>query len=137
MRLEQLGATPDAVLIDGNWDFVGVGNTRTLVKGDARCLSIAAASIVAKVTRDRMMRPEAEHFPEWCFDQNKGYPCPRHKRGVAGLRPERHPPPQLGVHGAPGLAGRAALRATRSTAVAVLTGCCSTALFCTLALNGR
>jgi ribonuclease HII len=85
--LEQLGVTPDAVLIDGKWDFVGVGNTRTLVKGDARCLSIASASIVAKVTRDRMMRAEAEHFPEWSFDQNKGYPCPRHKLALQGYGP--------------------------------------------------
>jgi ribonuclease HII len=85
--LERLGLVPDAVLIDGKWDFVGVGTTRTLVKGDARCLSIAAASIVAKVTRDRIMRAEAEHYPHWSFDQNKGYPCPRHKLALQGWGP--------------------------------------------------
>src|SRR4051812_20705830 len=53
--MAQLGSSPDAVLLDGRWDFVGLGPSRTqrLVKGDANCLSIAAASILAKVTRDR------------------------------------------------------------------------------------
>src|SRR5215211_6124677 len=57
-----LGLTPDLVLVDGNWDFVGGGRTRRLIGGDRTCLSIAAASILAKVTRDRIMRGEAEHF---------------------------------------------------------------------------
>ena len=67
------------MLVDGNWDFVGRGTTTKLVKGDARCLSIAAASILAKVSRDRIMRAEADHHPGYDFDLNKGYPCPRHK----------------------------------------------------------
>ncbi len=82
-----LGLVPDRVLVDGNWDFVGGGITQRLVKGDARCLSIAAASILAKVTRDRMMRAEAEHHPYWDFEFNKGYPCPRHKAALQGLGP--------------------------------------------------
>jgi ribonuclease HII len=82
-----LGVTPDQVLIDGSWDFVGGGNTQRLVKGDARCLSIAAASILAKVTRDRIMRAEAEHFPGYDFERNKGYPCPHHKVALAGMGP--------------------------------------------------
>jgi ribonuclease HII len=85
--VEGLGMTPDQVLIDGRWDFVGGGVTRTIVKGDATCLSIAAASILAKVTRDRYMRGEAGHYPGYCFDQNKGYPCPRHKFALAGMGP--------------------------------------------------
>lgn len=85
--LEQLGCEPDSVLIDGKWDFVGNGRTRTMVKGDARCLSIAAASIVAKVSRDRIMMDEAEHYPAYGFDQNKGYPCPRHKIALQGYGP--------------------------------------------------
>jgi ribonuclease HII len=76
--IDGLGLEPDVVLVDGTWDFIGRGEVRTLVKGDARCLSIAAASILAKVTRDRMMRTEARHFPQWGFDSNKGYPDPRH-----------------------------------------------------------
>jgi ribonuclease HII len=82
-----LGLTPDRVLIDGNWDFVGTGNTQRLVKGDARCLSIAAASVLAKVTRDRMMRDEAPNFPGYDFDLNKGYPCPRHKMALKAWGP--------------------------------------------------
>ncbi len=85
--IEGLGVTPDAVLVDGNWDFVGLGNTKKLVKGDRHSLSIAAASILAKVTRDRMMREEAEHFPGYDFDLNKGYPCPRHKVALQGMGP--------------------------------------------------
>jgi len=85
--LEGLGVTPDAVLIDGRWDFVGRANTRRIVKGDAICLSIAAASVLAKVTRDRLMREEAEHFPAYDFDRNKGYPCPRHKAALAAWGP--------------------------------------------------
>jgi ribonuclease HII len=82
-----LGVTPDRVLIDGNWDFVGTGNTQRLIKGDARCLSIAAASVLAKVTRDRMMREEAPNFPGYDFDLNKGYPCPRHKMALKAWGP--------------------------------------------------
>ncbi|HEX4979559.1 MAG TPA: ribonuclease HII [Acidimicrobiales bacterium] len=78
---------PDAVLVDGNWDFVGLGTTRRIVKGDARCLTIATASILAKVTRDRLMRGEAEHFPGYEFDLNKGYPCPRHKAALQAWGP--------------------------------------------------
>lgn len=85
--LAGLGVTPDRVLIDGNWDFVGGGRTRRIVKGDATCLSIAAASILAKVTRDRLMRAEAAHFPGFDFELNKGYPCPRHKLALKAYGP--------------------------------------------------
>jgi ribonuclease HII len=82
-----LGVEPDQVLIDGNWDFVGGGNTRSIVKGDATSLSISAASILAKVTRDRHMRSEAEHYPPYGFELNKGYPGPRHKAALAYFGP--------------------------------------------------
>lgn len=85
--IEGLGMVPDRVLLDGNWDFVGGGNTRRIVKGDATCLSISAASILAKVTRDRIMRAEAANFPGYDFDFNKGYPCPRHKLALRGMGP--------------------------------------------------
>ena len=78
---------PSRVLVDGNWDFVGRGTTTKLVRGDARCLSIAAASILAKVSRDRLMRGEADHHPGYDFDLNKGYPCPRHKLALAAYGP--------------------------------------------------
>lgn len=85
--LDALGAPADQVLLDGNWDFVGDGTTKLVVKGDATCLSIASASILAKVTRDRLMRDEAEHFPGYDFERNKGYPCPRHKAALQGMGP--------------------------------------------------
>ena len=85
--LEGLGLEADAVLVDGRWDFVGGGNTRTLVKGDVTCLTIAAASILAKVTRDRLMRTAAGDYPEYNFASNKGYPCPRHRAALAAQGP--------------------------------------------------
>ena len=85
--VDGLGVVPDHVLLDGKWDFVGLGSTTRIVKGDATCLSIAAASILAKVTRDRHMRGEAPHFPGYEFDSNKGYPCPRHKMALQAYGP--------------------------------------------------
>ena len=85
--IDGLGLEPHTVLIDGNWDFVGVGRTRRIVRGDATCLSIAAASILAKVTRDRMMAAEAEHYPAYWFESNKGYPGPRHTAALQWLGP--------------------------------------------------
>jgi ribonuclease HII len=58
---------------------------RTVVKGDASCVSIAAASIVAKVTRDRMMRGLSASFPAFDFHSNKGYPSPVHRTALAGF----------------------------------------------------
>jgi ribonuclease HII len=85
--VEGLGLEPEVVLVDGRWDFVGTGRVQRIVRGDASCLSIAAASIIAKVTRDRIMRDEARHFPGYDFDLNKGYPCPRHKAALAAWGP--------------------------------------------------
>lgn len=85
--LRELGVVPDRVLVDGNWDFIGAGNTTPVVGGDATSLSISAASILAKVTRDRLMRSVADRFPGFDFDLNKGYPCPRHRAALASLGP--------------------------------------------------
>ncbi len=87
LAIEGLGLTPDAVLLDGKWDFVGHPVTRKLVKGDATSLSIAAASILAKVTRDRIMRELAPMYPAYNFENNKGYPCPLHKTALQGYGP--------------------------------------------------
>lgn len=85
--LAGLGVTVDHVLVDGNWDFVETHPTTTLVKGDAISISIAAASIVAKVTRDRLLRDWDVHHPAYGFAGNKGYPCPRHKAALAAYGP--------------------------------------------------
>jgi ribonuclease HII len=79
----RLDCAPKLVLIDGNKapsiDFP----TRTIVQGDARCLSIAAASIVAKVARDAMMTELARSFPHYGFDRHKGYGTPEHQAAIA------------------------------------------------------
>jgi len=81
--LRALAALPvaaDHALIDGNQMPRGITiRATTLIGGDARCLSIAAASIVAKVTRDRLMVDLAQQHPVYGWDQNAGYPTKRHK----------------------------------------------------------
>jgi ribonuclease HII len=85
--LDTLGAVPDHALVDGKWDFVESIGTTMIVKGDARSLSIAAASILAKVTRDAMMREAAATYPWYSFESNKGYPCHRQRAALQLLGP--------------------------------------------------
>jgi ribonuclease HII len=84
--LEGLRIKPDAMLLDGNWNFIGEG-TKTVVRGDCESLSIAAASVVAKVWRDRLMGELASVYPLWGFESNKGYPSPGHKWSLAAYGP--------------------------------------------------
>jgi ribonuclease HII len=74
---------PDFVLIDGNRAPQLTLPHKTLVKGDGRSLSIAAASIIAKVTRDRLMRKLDLDFPEYEWASNKGYGTKAHKNALA------------------------------------------------------
>lgn len=85
--LDGLGVDVERVLLDGKWDFVGGGRAKTIVRGERVSLSIAAASILAKVTRDRMMRQLDEDFPAYYFSENKGYPCHRHRAALQVLGP--------------------------------------------------
>ena len=86
--LSAQGYEADRVILDGNHDYLRLGNRCTLVvKGDATVLAVAAASCVAKVTRDAMMREEAEHFPPYDFESNVGYPAPVHKAALRGYGP--------------------------------------------------
>ncbi len=87
--VDGLGLSPDVAVTDGRWDFVSpaVPHVELAVKADLRCLSVAAASILAKVVRDRHMRELAGNYPHWSFDTNKGYPCPVHKAGLLGHGP--------------------------------------------------
>ncbi len=76
--IENLACAPSAVLIDGNRCPKLDIPAEALVEGDAHSLSIAAASIIAKVTRDRMMRELAGVFPQYAWERNKGYGTPEH-----------------------------------------------------------
>lgn len=87
--IEALGVTPDAAVVDGRWNFLGdtVGHVELRVKADRVCLPVAAASILAKVSRDRWMRQMAEHYPLWGFADNKGYPCATHRAALMAYGP--------------------------------------------------
>ena len=78
----QLSPLPNLILIDGNKSFISDIKTKAVVKGDAKSFSIAAASIIAKVTRDEIMRTAHEKYPEYLWDQNKGYPTLAHREAV-------------------------------------------------------
>ncbi len=82
LAVEALGDAPGHVLVDGNrlprWGFAATA----IVSGDALSLSIAAASVVAKHTRDQIMLAHAEAHPEYGWRENKGYGCPAHRRAL-------------------------------------------------------
>lgn len=80
--VNQLRTKPDLVLIDGNKSFISDIQTMSIVKGDANSFSIAAASIIAKVTRDKIMLEAAEKHPEYLWHKNKGYPTRAHIEAV-------------------------------------------------------
>ena len=84
-----LSVKPDLALIDGNRNAGIEAPSRCVVKGDARCADIAAASILAKVSRDRVMLELAKEYPEYHFEQHKGYGTALH---YAALR-EHGPSP--------------------------------------------
>jgi ribonuclease HII len=85
-----LANAPRLALIDGNKAPRLLCETRTIVKGDAKCLSIAAASIVAKVTRDRIMTELAVAHPGYGFQRHKGYGTPEHKFALERLGVSLH-----------------------------------------------
>ncbi|MEG1848956.1 MAG: ribonuclease HII [Oscillospiraceae bacterium] len=82
-----LSKIPDYLLVDGNRDpLIGLP-TATLVKGDAKAACIAAASILAKVTRDRKMVEMDQLYPQYGFAKHKGYPSPAHYAALARYGP--------------------------------------------------
>jgi ribonuclease HII len=89
--IEGLEVTPEIFLVDGKYAIPGVQiPQKCLIKGDDRAVSIAAASIVAKVHRDRLMCELAIEYPEYDFVNNKGYGTPKHRSalGEYGFIPE-------------------------------------------------
>ncbi len=97
IAVNSLKVTPDIVLIDAVKGLELPYRQQAIIKGDATSYAIAAASIIAKVTRDRLMRAAGENFPEYGFAKNKGYgtaehiaalkkfgPCELHRRTFIG-----------------------------------------------------
>jgi ribonuclease HII len=85
--VDALGLEPAWVLVDGNTCPRWQRRSKAIVAGDARCRSIAAASIIAKVTRDRIMAEHAREFPGYGWETNRGYPTPEHQRALRTLGP--------------------------------------------------
>ena len=83
--VDSLGVTPALIIVDGNRLPGFSFPTRCVVGGDGISLSIAAASIVAKVTRDREMKSLAESFPGYGWEHNAGYPTPEHRAALQRL----------------------------------------------------
>jgi len=86
----RLPVPPDVALVDGNRAPPIACNVRCVVGGDALCLSIAAASIVAKVLRDRAMARLAVRFPDYGWERNAGYATGDHRAALTRLGPTRH-----------------------------------------------
>ena len=99
LAVQKLPLDPEFVLIDGPWRLPIATAQQPVVKGDQRCLSIAAASILAKVYRDQLMQSYHRLYPQYNFASHKGYgtrehlesirrwgPCPLHRRTFRGVR---------------------------------------------------
>ena len=83
MSLKELTVKPDLIIVDAltHIDTMGIPY-ESIIKGDAKCYSISAASIIAKVTRDRIMREWDKVYPEYGFDQHKGYGTSAHIEAI-------------------------------------------------------
>jgi ribonuclease HII len=131
--LAQLAVQPDVVLLDGNHDWLCDADpiqtaslftmdhapwpgattgpvVRTMIKADLRCSSVAAASVLAKTTRDALMRDYARAHPSYQWQENKGYAAPEHLCALRRLGPTvlhrtswRLPPPHAPTEPIPGL----------------------------------
>jgi ribonuclease HII len=82
MAVENLAPQPDCLLIDGTFLISSALPQEAIPKGDALSVSIAAASIVAKVTRDRLMERYHQDYPQFGFSKHKGYPTKAHKKAI-------------------------------------------------------
>lgn len=87
LAVKRLAVQPDFLLIDGNFPIVADIDQKSIVKGDALSASIAAASILAKCCRDRLMLYYHKKYPAYGFDHHKGYPTALHRRILQDLGP--------------------------------------------------
>ena len=90
--IRALNPPPDYALIDGNYNKGITVPNETVVRGDSHSASIAAASILAKVSRDRYMVQMAERYPQYRFEKHKGYPTKLPLSTAAPIRTLSHPP---------------------------------------------
>lgn len=97
--VQELEPAPECVLVDGPWRLPVPFNQQAIIQGDRRCLTIAAASVLAKVYRDGQMAAYHQVYPQYNFAAHKGYatpehleairrwgPCPLHRRTFRGVR---------------------------------------------------
>lgn len=98
--ISSLSKKPDYIILDGSLAIPNISlQQRAIIKGDAKVLAIAAASIIAKVTRDRIMEKMHKRYPQYEFDRHKGYgtklhfarlaqygPCPFHRKSFAPIK---------------------------------------------------
>jgi len=82
-----LGGLPDYLLVDGKFQVPASVSQLTLVKGESKSASIAAASIIAKVTRDRIMADNHQQFPQYGFLRHQGYPTKEHRQAISRFGP--------------------------------------------------
>lgn len=87
LAVDQLKTRPDLVLIDGNKTFYSEIEAEAIVKGDSKSFAIAAASIIAKVTRDRIMYEASRVYPQYLWDKNKGYATREHIEAIQKYGP--------------------------------------------------
>lgn len=89
--LDGLPLRPDAVILDGKHNYLGdAWRVRTVIKGDQSCVSVAAASVLAKVRRDSRMAELGLAHAEFAFCDNAGYPSPVHRAALGLLGPTPH-----------------------------------------------
>jgi ribonuclease HII len=89
--LEELPERPDAVILDGSHNYLGGSwQVRTVIKGDQSCVSVAAASVIAKVHRDASMAELGMECSPFAFADNAGYPSPVHRAALEELGPTGH-----------------------------------------------
>ena len=89
--LDQMKTNPEFIIVDGNrFKTYGEVPHKTIVKGDSKFLSIAAASVLAKTYRDNYMRDIHEQYPEYNWAKNKGYPTKEHRQAIREFGANQH-----------------------------------------------